>query len=75
MSLSEEQKNTVAKWFAGGEGVAEIQKHISSEFGIDLTYLDVRWLVADLPQPERSTNAAAKIRHKNFFFMKILSTI
>lgn len=51
MALSEEQKNAVAKWFAAGEGVAEIQKHISSEFGIDLTYLDVRLLVADLPQP------------------------
>ena len=51
MSLSEEQKNTVAKWFAAGEGLAEIQKRLSSEFGIDLTYLDVRLLVADLPQP------------------------
>ena len=51
MSLSEEQKNTVAKWFAAGEGLAEIQKRISSEFGMDLTYLDVRLLVADLPQP------------------------
>ena len=49
--LSEEQKNVVAEWFAAGAGVAEIQKRISSEFGIDLTYLDVRLLVADLPQP------------------------
>ena len=49
--LSEEQKNEVAKWFAAGEGVAEIQKRISAEFNIDMTYLDVRLLVADLPQP------------------------
>ena len=49
--LSEEQKSAVAEWFAAGAGVAEIQKRISSEFGIDLTYLDVRLLVADLPQP------------------------
>ena len=49
--LSEEQKNVVAEWFAAGAGVAEIQKRISAEFGIDLTYLDVRLLVADLPQP------------------------
>ena len=49
--LSEVQKNAVAEWFAAGAGVAEIQKRISSEFGIDLTYLDVRLLVADLPQP------------------------
>ena len=49
--LSEEQKSAVAEWFAAGAGVAEIQKRISSEFGIDLTYLDVRLMVADLPQP------------------------
>ncbi len=49
--LSEEQKGIVAQWFAAGAGLAEIQKRISSEFGIDLTYLDVRLLVADLPQP------------------------
>ena len=49
--LSEKQKSEVAKWFAAGEGVAEIQKHISAEFNIDMTYLDVRLLVADLPQP------------------------
>ena len=49
--LSEEQKSTVAQWFAAGAGVAEIQKRISGEFGIDMTYLDVRLLVADLPQP------------------------
>ena len=49
--LSDVQKSVVAEWFAAGAGVAEIQKRISSEFGIDLTYLDVRLLVADLPQP------------------------
>ena len=49
--LSEEQKGIVAQWFAAGAGVAEIQKRISEEFGIGLTYLDVRLLVADLPQP------------------------
>lgn len=49
--LSEEQKGIVAQWFAAGAGLAEIQKRISEEFGIDLTYLDVRLLVADLPQP------------------------
>ena len=49
--LSEEQNGIVAQWFAAGAGVAEIQKRISEEFGIDLTYLDVRLLVADLPQP------------------------
>ncbi len=49
--LSEEQKGEVAKWFAAGTGLAEIQKRISDEFGIDMTYLDVRLMVADMPQP------------------------
>ena len=49
--LSDEQKSAVAEWFAAGASVAEIQKRISAEFGIDLTYLDVRLMVADLPQP------------------------
>jgi len=49
--LSEQQKGAVAKWFAAGAGLAEIQKKISEEFGIDMTYLDVRLMVADLPQP------------------------
>ena len=58
--LSEEQKNVVSEWFAAGAGVAEIQKRISSEFGIDLTYLDVRLLVADLPQPVEPEPAPQK---------------
>ncbi len=56
--LSDEQKSAVAEWFAAGAGVAEIQKRISEEFGIDLTYLDVRLLVADLPQPPAPEPAA-----------------
>ena len=59
--LSEEQKGIVAQWFAAGAGVAEIQKRISSEFGIDLTYLDVRLLVADLPQPVEPEPVAQEV--------------
>ena len=52
MELSEEQKSSVAGWFAGGMSLDEIQKRIRSEFGIHMTYLDLRLLVADLPQPQ-----------------------
>ncbi len=54
--LSDEQKSAVAEWFAAGAGMAEIQKRISSEFGIDLTYLDVRlwWPICrNLPSRNR----------------------
>ena len=58
MALSEEQTKAVAEWFAAGAGVAEIQKRISEEFGVDMTYLDVRLLVADLPQPAEEEPAS-----------------
>ena len=51
MDLSEAQKEEVAAWFAAGASLDEIQKRIKSEFGIHMTYLDVRLLVAELPQP------------------------
>jgi len=49
--LSQEQLATVAGWFAAGASLDEIQKRIQSEFGVHLTYLDVRLMVAELPQP------------------------
>ena len=52
MELNEEQKTAVAKWFSEGASLDEIQKRIKAEFGVHLTYLDVRLLVAELPQPE-----------------------
>lgn len=51
MELTDTQKEAVAVWFAAGSSLDEIQKRIKSEFGLHLTYLDVRLLVAELPQP------------------------
>ena len=52
MELTDTQREAVASWFADGASLDEIQKRIKSEFGVHLTYLDVRLLVAELPQPE-----------------------
>jgi hypothetical protein len=52
MELTDTQKESVAAWFAGGASLDEIQKRLKSEFGIHMTYLDVRLMVAELPQPE-----------------------
>lgn len=57
MELTESQKNEVAAWFAAGASLDEIQKRIKSEFGIHMTYLDVRLLVAELPQPVEAGEA------------------
>ncbi len=50
--LDDEKKAAVAKWVAEGASLDAIQKRIKSEWGIHLTYLDVRMLVAELPQPQ-----------------------
>ena len=54
MELTDTQREAVASWFADGASLDEIQKRIKSEFGVHLTYLDVRLLVAELPQPEEA---------------------
>ena len=51
MTLNEEQTKAVAAWFAGGASLDEIQKRLRTEFGLHMTYLDLRLLVAELPQP------------------------
>ena len=56
--LTEEQKAEVAKWFADGASLDEIQKRMKAEFGVHMTYLDVRLMVAELPQPVETEPAA-----------------
>ena len=56
--LTEEQKADVAKWFAAGASLDEIQKRMKTEFGVHMTYLDLRLMVADLPQPVETESAA-----------------
>jgi hypothetical protein len=48
MSLSPEQKQTVAAWVTAGDSLAIIQKKLSEQFKVSLTYMDVRFLVDDL---------------------------
>ena len=55
MNLPEEQLKSVAAWFAGGASLDEIQKRLVAEYGVHLTYFDLRMIVADLPQPEEGT--------------------
>ncbi len=48
MSLTPEQKQTVATWVAAGDNLSAIQKKLSEQFKISMTYMDVRFLVDDL---------------------------
>jgi len=48
MELSEEQKKAVASWAADGLGLSDIQKRLRNDFGVCMTYMDVRFLVLEL---------------------------
>ena len=46
--LDDRQKDMVRQWAAEGAGLSEIQRRIKEEFGISMTYMDVRFLMLDL---------------------------
>ena len=66
MSLSAEQKQTVSDWVAAGDNLSVIQKKLSEQFKVSMTYRDVRFLVDDLglelkdPAPKVDTNDVSK---------------
>lgn len=43
-----EQLQQVARWVAEGATLAEVQSRLAAEFGLSMTYMDVRFLVDDL---------------------------
>ena len=45
---SDEQKKEISKWVTEGIGLSDIQKKINKDFGVVMTYIDVRFLVDDL---------------------------
>ncbi len=46
--LTDLQKKQVAEWVGEGLSLAQIQTKISEDFGVSMTYMDVRFLVDDL---------------------------
>ena len=54
MKLTDEQLKSVAAWFAAGASPDEIQKRLVAEYGVHITYFDLRMIVAELPQPEET---------------------
>ncbi len=48
MNLSPEQKTAVAAWVAAGDSLSAVQKKLTDQFQVSLTYRDVRFLVDDL---------------------------
>ena len=62
MKLDDAQKAKVSEWIAQGCKLAEIQTRLTSELGLKLTYMEVRFLVDDLklvpkdPEPVKPIN-------------------
>jgi len=61
MELTEQQRQSVKEWLAAGASLADVQENLKSEFGIALTYMDVRLLVLEIgaavkdkPDPEEA---------------------
>ena len=48
MTLTPEQKQAVSQWVAAGDNLSAIQKKLSDQFKVSMTYMDVRFLVDDL---------------------------
>lgn len=48
MTLTPEQKQTVATWVAAGDNLSAVQRKLADQFKISMTYMDVRFLVDDL---------------------------
>ena len=64
MNISDSQREQVAAWIAAGAKLSEIQDRLAAEFGLRLTYMEVRFLVDDLkltPKDAEPTKAAAPL--------------
>ena len=48
MNLDQAQKQRVTEWIEEGLKLSEIQKKLASEFGVSMTYMEVRFLLDDL---------------------------
>lgn len=65
MNLTDEQKKTVAGWLEEGLSVADVQSRLDDELSVNLTYMEVRFLLDDLAlapkdSEEETEDAAGK---------------
>jgi len=67
MNLTDAQKQQVSAWLEQGLKVADVQKKMSAELGVSLTYMEVRFLLDDLrlkpkdPEPPKQPAPASPI--------------
>jgi hypothetical protein len=64
MNLDDTQKQKVREWIEGGLKLSEIQDKIGKEFGLSMTYMQVRFLIDDLgvkPKDQPKETAAPNL--------------
>jgi hypothetical protein len=61
MNLDEGQRKTVAGWIEQGLKLSEIQNKLASELGVNMTYMDVRFLIDDLKLRPKDIEPAAPV--------------
>lgn len=70
MSLTPDQKQAVTDWIAAGDNLSTVQKKLTEQFKISMTYRDVRFLVDDLglelktPAPKADASDVTKAAMK-----------
>ncbi len=65
MNLNDTQKIAVREWIDAGLDLSKIQSKLSAEFGIRLTYMEVRFLVDDLGIVPRDVETAVSDEASN----------
>ena len=66
MTLTPEQTKAVSEWVASGDNLYTVQKKLSDQFKVSMTYMDVRFLVDDLnlqlkdPEPKADASDVSK---------------
>ena len=48
MELTDQQRQGVKEWLAAGASLSDVQKNLKNEFGIAVTYMDVRLMVLEI---------------------------
>jgi hypothetical protein len=67
MNLTDAQKQQVSAWLEQGLKVADVQKKMAAELGVNMTYMEVRFLLDDLrlkpkdPEPPKQPAPASPI--------------
>jgi hypothetical protein len=65
MVLNDDQKKAVAAWIDAGAKPAEVQAQLDKEFGLRLTYMEVRLLIDDLKVMPKDPAPAQEQKEKD----------